>query len=128
MLGDRLGQQYHKTKRAKDYFKGLMKVVKARDEEKPARTQNVGNPEELFRKQERRSELDIESGWEKYTKVLSKGGAYDRRDGEEGSLSRALKQQFTETDSEKAARIRKRDEDFYKRFPKGVGSLGADFD
>jgi len=128
MLGDRLGQQYHKTKRAKDYFKGLMKVVKARDEEKPARTQNVGNTEELFRKQERRNELDIESGWEKYTKVLSKGGAYDRRDGEEGSLSRALKQQFTETDSEKAARIRKRDEDFYKRFPKGVGSLGADFD
>lgn len=74
MLGDRLGQQYHKTKKAKDYFKGLMKVVKARDEEKPARTQSVGNPEELYRKQERRSELDIESGWEKYDTVLKRGG------------------------------------------------------
>ena len=56
------------------------------------------------------------------------GGAYDRRDGAEGSLSRALKQEFTETASEKAARIKKRDEDFYKRFPRGEGPLGPDFD
>ena len=40
---------------------------------------------------------------------------YDARDGAEGSLSRALKQELLETDSEKAQRIKERDEAFYKR-------------
>jgi hypothetical protein len=49
------------------------------------------------------------------------GGAYDARDGAEGSLSRALKQQFTETDSEKAQRIKERDEAFYNRVGRDKG-------
>ena len=90
-LGDRLGQQYHKTKKAKDYYKGLMKVVQERDKEKPARTQNVGDPEELYRKQERRNELGIESGWEKYAYWKAGSGELSSNDTIKGGSMDRLK-------------------------------------